>query len=89
MAEQFAAPPINPIVSIRPLTTPSSGRDATAVPAQLANLPPGCSFAPRCAEAIEQCRTIVPEAVSIDRGHFACCIRAAATATAEPARAIA
>ena len=58
-------------------------------PPDLANLPPGCSFAPRCAEAIEQCRTIVPEAVSIDRGHFACCNRAAATATAEPARAIA
>ena len=44
MAEQFAAPPINPIVSIRPLTTPSSGRDATAVPAQLANLPPGTTL---------------------------------------------
>jgi peptide/nickel transport system ATP-binding protein len=57
-------------------------------PPDLANLPPGCAFAPRCSEAIEQCRQTVPKAVSLDRGHFACCIRTAA-APAEPARAIA
>jgi peptide/nickel transport system ATP-binding protein len=57
-------------------------------PPDLANLPPGCAFAPRCSEAIEQCRQVVPEAVSLDRSHFARCIRAAA-APAEPARAIA
>jgi peptide/nickel transport system ATP-binding protein len=57
-------------------------------PPDLANLPPGCAFAPRCAEAIEQCRQVIPEAVTVERGHFACCIRTAA-ASAEPARAIA
>jgi peptide/nickel transport system ATP-binding protein len=57
-------------------------------PPDLANLPPGCAFAPRCPEAIEQCRQSVPDAVALDGGHFACCIRTAA-APAEPARAIA
>lgn len=41
MASQFAAPPINPLISIQPLTTPAPGRDATSVPAQLTNTPPG------------------------------------------------
>lgn len=41
MVEQFATPPINPVVSIRPLSTPSPGRDATQVPPALASLPPG------------------------------------------------
>lgn len=44
MVEQFAAPPINPIVSIRPLTTPSPGRDATSAPSPLANLPAGTTI---------------------------------------------
>jgi peptide/nickel transport system ATP-binding protein len=57
-------------------------------PPDLANLPPGCAFAPRCPEAIDQCRQVVPDAVSVDRGHFACCIRTAA-APAELNRAIA
>ncbi|PZP87073.1 MAG: hypothetical protein DI582_01000 [Azospirillum brasilense] len=42
MVEQFAAPPINPLISIQPLSTPAPGRDAAgAVPPQLANVPPG------------------------------------------------
>lgn len=41
MADGFAAPPVNPLVSITPLTTPAAGRDATAVPPQLANVAPG------------------------------------------------
>jgi hypothetical protein len=42
VVEQFAAPPINPLISIQPLSTPAPGRDAAgAVPPQLANVPPG------------------------------------------------
>lgn len=41
MADQFAAPPINPLISIQPLTTSAPNRDATGVPAQLANVHPG------------------------------------------------
>ena len=57
-------------------------------PPDLANLPPGCAFAPRCTEAIEQCRQVIPQAVTVERGHFACCIRTSA-APAELSRAIA
>jgi peptide/nickel transport system ATP-binding protein len=57
-------------------------------PPDLANLPPGCAFAPRCAEAVDQCRQVIPEAVTVDGGHFACCLRTSA-APAELSRAIA
>jgi peptide/nickel transport system ATP-binding protein len=57
-------------------------------PPDLANLPPGCAFAPRCAEAIAQCRESVPPAVFAAPGHFACCIRSRDAVT-ERARAIA
>jgi oligopeptide/dipeptide ABC transporter ATP-binding protein len=45
-------------------------------PPDLANLPPGCAFAPRCSQAIKTCRKVVPDAVTIEPGHFACCLRA-------------
>ena len=42
MANEFAAPPINNLVSITPLTTPPASRDATgSVPAQLQGVAPG------------------------------------------------
>lgn len=42
MADQFAAPPINNLVSITPLTTPPASRDATgSVPTQLQGLATG------------------------------------------------
>lgn len=41
MADAFAPTPINPLVSITPLTTQPAGRDAMQVPPQLANLSPG------------------------------------------------
>jgi peptide/nickel transport system ATP-binding protein len=49
-------------------------------PPDLANLPPGCAFAPRCSQAIETCRKTVPDAVVIEPGHFSCCLRAQPTA---------
>jgi peptide/nickel transport system ATP-binding protein len=45
-------------------------------PPDLANLPPGCAFAPRCSQVIEACRKTVPAAVIIEPGHVACCVRA-------------
>jgi peptide/nickel transport system ATP-binding protein len=57
-------------------------------PPDLANLPPGCAFAPRCAEATDRCREIVPEPVFVDPSHFAACLRVG-DAVAEPARAMA
>lgn len=41
MVNQFAAPPINPVISIQPLTTPAATRDSGSVPTQLANAVPG------------------------------------------------
>lgn len=44
-------------------------------PPDLANLPPGCSFADRCAEVMDQCRQIDPEEVWLNDQHRARCIR--------------
>jgi len=42
------------------------------VPA-LTNLPPGCSFAPRCAFADERCRSFFPPYEQKRPGHWAAC----------------
>jgi peptide/nickel transport system ATP-binding protein len=40
------------------------------------NLPPGCSFAPRCAEVEAACAVAVPPAIELLSGHRAACIHA-------------
>ena len=42
-------------------------------PPDLANLSPGCAFAPRCPDAIEQCRTDEPEEIAFADGHRSKC----------------
>jgi oligopeptide/dipeptide ABC transporter ATP-binding protein len=42
-------------------------------PPDLARLPPGCPFAPRCPERQPQCETEYPPAVSLRDGHVAHC----------------
>jgi peptide/nickel transport system ATP-binding protein len=42
------------------------------VPA-LSNLPPGCSFAPRCPHADDRCRSVAPEYEQKRPGHWAAC----------------
>ncbi|MEW6453922.1 MAG: ABC transporter ATP-binding protein [Pseudomonadota bacterium] len=44
-------------------------------PPDLANLPPGCAFAPRCGEAIDRCRASIPSPVLAGNGHLASCFR--------------
>ena len=44
-------------------------------PPDLANLPPGCSFADRCGEVTDQCREIDPKEVWLNKQHRARCIR--------------
>jgi oligopeptide/dipeptide ABC transporter ATP-binding protein len=55
----------------------SDGRDRlTAIdgqPPDLAALPPGCSFAARCAEAVERCRVERPPAFRLAPDHTAAC----------------
>jgi len=47
-----------------------------AVP-NLYNLPPGCDFHPRCAEAEESCQLRGPELIEMEPGHWVACGRAA------------
>jgi peptide/nickel transport system ATP-binding protein len=53
----------------RPMTIPGA-------PPNLAALPPGCSFASRCAYALPQCGETMPAAVICGDGHVARCWRA-------------
>jgi peptide/nickel transport system ATP-binding protein len=43
-------------------------------PPDLANLPAGCAFAPRCQKAQPACETGVPEEVAVGEGHRARCV---------------
>jgi peptide/nickel transport system ATP-binding protein len=40
----------------------------------LAALPPGCAFAPRCAERLPDCDREVPPDVAVAAGHRARCV---------------
>jgi oligopeptide/dipeptide ABC transporter ATP-binding protein len=51
-------------------------------PPDLARLPPGCPFAPRCPEREPRCETAYPPAVAVDDGHTAHCWVALAAETA-------
>ena len=42
-------------------------------PPDLANLPPGCAFAPRCRFAHDACRSTIPVIESIEPGHTRAC----------------
>jgi peptide/nickel transport system ATP-binding protein len=46
-------------------------------PPDLAALPPGCAFAPRCRYAVANCMATAPNAVEIAPGHAARCVRLA------------
>jgi peptide/nickel transport system ATP-binding protein len=62
-----------------------TGRRLPAIPGSppdLANLPPGCAYAPRCTFAIESCRTSEPAPKSITTGHDVRCFESARTAHA-------
>jgi len=42
-------------------------------PPDLATLPPGCAFAPRCADAMDRCRVEAPGETSLREGHATRC----------------
>jgi peptide/nickel transport system ATP-binding protein len=44
-------------------------------PPDLASLPAGCPFAPRCGEAEDACRAMAPESIAVGDGHLVRCIR--------------
>jgi len=43
-------------------------------PPDLAALPVGCAFAPRCKHVADQCVRAVPKSVELGGGHHACCV---------------
>jgi peptide/nickel transport system ATP-binding protein len=52
------------------------GRRLPAIPGSppdLANLPPGCAFAPRCSYVAERCRQIEPDRAVVGPGHEVRC----------------
>ena len=53
------------------------------LPPDLIALPPGCAFAPRCAYAIERCRTENPELMPVGKDHSAACWNLEATRNVE------
>jgi oligopeptide/dipeptide ABC transporter ATP-binding protein len=46
-------------------------------PPDLAKLPPGCAFEPRCPRAEDECRREAPPEVQVGEGHHARCWLAA------------
>ncbi|UIF87374.1 ABC transporter ATP-binding protein [Cupriavidus sp. UYPR2.512] len=54
-------------------------------PPDLAALPPGCTFAPRCPHARPQCLAEVPQAVTVGTGHRVSCVLATDPAVATAA----
>ena len=46
----------------------------SGAPPDLANLPPGCSFAPRCAQVTDECRVAVPALFDVSALHAARCV---------------
>jgi oligopeptide/dipeptide ABC transporter ATP-binding protein len=47
--------------------------DIPGQPPDLADLPRGCSFAPRCPRAMDRCREAYPPEIEVSRGHVAKC----------------
>ncbi|PWU22287.1 MAG: glutathione ABC transporter ATP-binding protein [Candidatus Rokuibacteriota bacterium] len=58
-------------------------------PPDLANVPPGCSFSPRCPLAATRCRELRPALQTTAPGHLVACLRADETANGGGRRATA
>jgi oligopeptide/dipeptide ABC transporter ATP-binding protein len=72
--------PLHPYTRMLTLAIPTVfGREihgiGGAVP-DMRNVPPGCSFHPRCPDAKEKCSAIEPEMVEVEEGHFVSCFPA-------------
>jgi len=61
--------------SVVPLSGPLPARLPTigGLPPNVAMLPPGCAFAPRCAYAFERCPTAPPPLTTVTAGHRKAC----------------
>jgi oligopeptide transport system ATP-binding protein len=79
-AAVFAAPK-HPYTRALQRSIPSlqpKGRDLFTIPGappDLSKRVSGCPFAPRCAEAVDYCRTTTPDLVEVAQGHRSACLR--------------
>ena len=79
-SEQIFANPQHPytqaLLSSTPVPDPSRGRQRIILPGTAPSAvdpPPGCTFHPRCAHVMDQCRTLYPAARQIAVGHHVSC----------------
>ncbi|MFI6366699.1 dipeptide ABC transporter ATP-binding protein [Nocardia sp. NPDC050630] len=88
-AELFAAPrmpyTVGLLGSIPRMDGPPRGPliPIVGAPPAMHALPPGCSFAPRCPIAIDDCRAAEPPLEKTGPGHSAACIRTAEVTSAD------
>jgi peptide/nickel transport system ATP-binding protein len=54
----------------------------SGAPPDLAALPPGCAFAPRCGRAEARCTQAVPEVTAVNPGHLVRCVHASPASNA-------
>src|SRR4029077_2195697 len=80
-AEQGVADPRHPytkaLLAAVPQVGNRGGPPVKGDPASPMHIPPGCPFHPRCPEAIDACREVVPRLAALDDSErFVACIRA-------------
>ena len=77
---RLAHPYTRGLFGARPRLGATRGARLATIPGrvpELADLPPGCPFAQRCAWAIDACRDALPVLTGVGAGHTARCIRLA------------
>jgi len=78
---RLAHPYTQGLFAARPRLGLARGTRLATIPGrvpELADMPPGCPFADRCALVVDACRAAPPPALAITPGHDARCIRIAA-----------
>jgi len=79
--ETLVSEPAHPYTRLLLAAVPDANQDPLPLPAirrgapSLVDPPAGCAFAPRCPEAVERCRTHVPEVTEVGLGHLVRCHR--------------
>jgi oligopeptide/dipeptide ABC transporter ATP-binding protein len=76
---QVTADPQHPytrgLINALPLMRWGKSKPLEPIPGEvdLANLPPGCAFSPRCSRAMDMCVDHVPEKILLDSNREVCC----------------
>ena len=86
--QRLAHPYTRGLFAARPRLGLPRGTRLASIPGrvpELADMPPGCPFAPRCALAEAVCTQALPAEVAVGPGHQARCVKAVGSADAPPA----